>query len=47
MPFHFTAQQLRTLLAPHFEIELLRDSRYYSSVVDDPARAHFVILRNK
>jgi 2-polyprenyl-3-methyl-5-hydroxy-6-metoxy-1,4-benzoquinol methylase len=46
MPFHFTAEQLRTLLSPHFVIELLRDSYFYSSVLDDPARAHFVILRN-
>jgi len=46
MPFHFTAEQLRTLLSPHFSIEQLRDSYYYSSVVDVPARAHFIGLRN-
>lgn len=45
MPFHFTAAQLRTLLAPHFAIELLRDSVFQSSVLEDPARAHFVVLR--
>jgi len=46
MPFHFTAEQLRTLLSPHFSIEQLRDSYYYSSVVDVPARAHFIVMRN-
>jgi ubiquinone/menaquinone biosynthesis C-methylase UbiE len=46
MPFHFTEPQLRTLLSPHFAVEQLRDSYFYSSVLDDPARAHFVILRN-
>ena len=47
MPFHFTEKQLRTLMSPHFGIELLRDSFFHSSVLPDPARAHFVILRNK
>jgi len=47
MPFHFTEKQLRTLMSPHFGIELLRDSFFYSSIIPDPARAHFVILRNK
>src|SRR5262249_25156733 len=46
LPFHFTAAQLKTLFAPHFVIEELRDSYFYSSVLDAPARAHFVILRN-
>ena len=46
MPFHFTAEQLQKLLSPHFVIEQLRDSYFYSSVLDDPARARFVILRN-
>jgi SAM-dependent methyltransferase len=46
MPFHFTAEQLRTLMSPHFVIEQMRDSYFYSSVVDEPARARFVILRN-
>ena len=45
VPFHFTADQLRTLFSPHFAIEQLRDSFYYSSVVAEPARAHFLILR--
>jgi SAM-dependent methyltransferase len=47
MPFHFTAEQLRTLLSPHFVIEQMRDSYFYSSVVAEPARARFVILRNR
>jgi 2-polyprenyl-3-methyl-5-hydroxy-6-metoxy-1,4-benzoquinol methylase len=46
MPFHFNEKQLRTLLSPHFVIEDLRDSYFYSSVLDEPARARFVILRN-
>jgi SAM-dependent methyltransferase len=47
MPFHFTAEQLRKLMSPHFDIEQLRDSFFFSSVLDEPARARFVILRNK
>lgn len=46
MPFHFTEKQLRTLMSPHFTIEQMRDSFFYSSVLDEPARARFVILRN-
>lgn len=46
LPFHFNAAQLRALFAPHFAIEELRDSYFYSSVLDVPARAHFVVLRN-
>jgi len=46
VPFHFTPQQLRTLLTPHFAIEELRDSVYFSSVLADPAKAHFLVLRN-
>jgi 2-polyprenyl-3-methyl-5-hydroxy-6-metoxy-1,4-benzoquinol methylase len=46
MPFHFTAQQLQTLMSPHFVIEQLRDSYFYSSTLDQPARARLVILRN-
>jgi 2-polyprenyl-3-methyl-5-hydroxy-6-metoxy-1,4-benzoquinol methylase len=46
LPFHFTPKQLQTLMSPHFDIEQLSDSYFYSSVLDDPARAHFMILRN-
>jgi hypothetical protein len=46
MPFHFTVKQLQTLLSPHFLIEDIRDSYYYSSVVEEPARARFLIMRN-
>jgi SAM-dependent methyltransferase len=46
MPFHFTEKQLRTLFSPHFVIEELRDSHFYSSVLDEPAKARFVIMRN-
>lgn len=46
MPFHFTEKQLQTLMSPHFAIEQMRDSYFYSSVLDEPARARFVILRN-
>ena len=34
MPFHFTEQQLQTLMSPHFVIEQLRGSYFYSSTVD-------------
>jgi SAM-dependent methyltransferase len=47
MPFHFTEQQLRTLFSPHFVIEQMRDSFFFSSVLDEPARARFVIMRNE
>jgi 2-polyprenyl-3-methyl-5-hydroxy-6-metoxy-1,4-benzoquinol methylase len=46
MPYHFTAEQLQKLLSPHFLIEQMRDSFFYSSVIDEPAKARFVILRN-
>jgi cyclopropane fatty-acyl-phospholipid synthase-like methyltransferase len=46
VPFHFTAVQLQTLMSPHFVIEQLRDSFYYSSQLAEPARARFAILRN-
>jgi SAM-dependent methyltransferase len=47
MPFHFTVKQLQTLFSPHFLIEDIRDSYYYSSVLEEPARARFVIMRNR
>ncbi|HEU5134957.1 MAG TPA: methyltransferase domain-containing protein [Steroidobacteraceae bacterium] len=46
MPFHFTEKQLQTLFSPHFVIEQMRGSYFYSSVLDEPAKARFVILRN-
>jgi SAM-dependent methyltransferase len=46
MPFHFTEKQLQTLFSPHFVIEQIRDSFFYSSTRDEPARARFVIMRN-
>jgi hypothetical protein len=46
MPFHFTEKQLQTLFSPHFVIEDMRGSYFYSSVLDEPAQARFVILRN-
>ncbi len=47
MPFHFTTEQLQKLMAPNFVIEEMRDSFFYSSVLDEPARARFVIMRNR
>ena len=47
MPFHFTDQQLRTLMSPHFDIEQIRESYFYSSTRDEPARARFMIMRNR
>jgi SAM-dependent methyltransferase len=46
MPFHFTVEQLQKLMSPHFAIEQMRDSYFYSSVLDEPARARFLIMRN-
>jgi 2-polyprenyl-3-methyl-5-hydroxy-6-metoxy-1,4-benzoquinol methylase len=46
MPFHFTAEQLQKLLSPHFVIEQLRDSYFHTSMLDEPARARYAILRN-
>ena len=45
LPFHFTAQHLQALMSPHFTIERLQDSCFYSSVLEEPARARFAILR--
>jgi len=46
MPFHFTVEQLQNLMSPHFAIEQIRDSFFYSSVLEEPARARLVIMRN-
>jgi 2-polyprenyl-3-methyl-5-hydroxy-6-metoxy-1,4-benzoquinol methylase len=46
MPFHFTEQQLQTLFSPHFLIERMGDSYFYTRVLDEPAQARFVIMRN-
>ena len=46
MPYHFTREKLEKLLSPHFEVQEIRDSFFYSNVVDPPARARFSILRN-
>ncbi len=46
LPFHFTAAQLQSLFAPHFDIDVLRKSYFYSSILDAPAQAHFMVLRN-
>ena len=45
MPFHFTEKQLQTLMSPHFVIEQMRDSLFYSTYFE-PARARLVIMRN-
>jgi len=46
MPFHFTRELLDQALSPHFEVLDIRDSYFYSSVIDPPAQARFAILRN-
>lgn len=46
MPFHFTEKQLQTLFSPHFVIEQMRDSYFYSDILEQPARARLVIMRN-
>ena len=47
MPCHFPKEDLRGLLAPHFDILKMSDSFFYSAVVDPPARARLVVLRNR
>lgn len=46
MPYHFTREKLEGVLAPDFEILEIRDSFFYSDVVDPPAKARFAIVRN-
>jgi 2-polyprenyl-3-methyl-5-hydroxy-6-metoxy-1,4-benzoquinol methylase len=46
MPYHFTQELLHKLMAPHFNVEQIRDSFFFSSVLKEPARARFTILRN-
>lgn len=46
MPFHFTRQVLDDALSPHFDVLEIRDSHFFSTVVDPPAQARFAILRN-
>lgn len=45
MPFHFTREVLSDALSPHFEVLDIRDSCFFSTVVDPPAQARFAILR--
>jgi SAM-dependent methyltransferase len=47
MPCHFPKEDLRGLLAPHFDILKMSDSFFYSAVIDPPARARLVVLRNR
>jgi len=46
MPYHFSREKLEELLSPHFEVQAIRESFFYSKFVDPPARARFAILRN-
>ena len=46
MPFLFSCEKLQEVLSPHFEVQEIRDSFFYSKNVDPPARARFCILRN-
>ena len=46
MPFHFTRDVLHEFLSPHFDVLEIRDSFFFSDVVDPPAKARFAILRN-
>ena len=46
MPFHFTREKLEDVLSPHFDIQEIRDSFFYSKAVNLPALARFSILRN-
>ena len=46
MPYHFTRERLEEVLSPHFEVQDIRDSFFYSKIVEPPAQARFSILRN-
>ncbi len=46
MPYHFSAEELRGMLGPHFEILRISDSFFYSKVVEPPARARMAVLRS-
>ncbi len=46
MPFLFSREKLVEVLSPHFDVQEIRDSFFYSKNVDPPARARFCILRN-
>ena len=46
MPYHFSREKLEQLLSPHFEVQAIHDSFFYSRVINPPARARFSILRN-
>ncbi len=46
MPYHFEKKQILDLISPHFGIEEIRDSFFYSSVFDPPAKARFLIVSN-
>ena len=47
MPFHSKREVLADALSPHFDVVDIRDSFFFSTVVDPPAQARFAILRNK
>jgi 2-polyprenyl-3-methyl-5-hydroxy-6-metoxy-1,4-benzoquinol methylase len=47
MPYHFSREELRGMLAPHFEVLQMSDSFFYSKVVEPPARARLVVLRDR
>ncbi len=46
MPYHFEKNEILGLLSPHFKIEEIKDSFFYSSVTEPPAKALFLIIRN-
>lgn len=46
MPYHFTREKLEELMSPQFEVQEIRDSYFYSKVINPAARARFTILRN-
>ena len=46
MPLHFSRELLKESLSPYFQVQEIRDSCFFSTVVEPPARALFAILRN-
>jgi cyclopropane fatty-acyl-phospholipid synthase-like methyltransferase len=47
MPYRFTERELRAVFERDFEIEKLEDSVFYSSVLEEPAKAYLAILSKR
>ena len=47
MPYPFTPDKLRAAFENHFNIEKIADTVFYSTVIDEPAKAYLTILSKK